>query len=121
MKPTKSRIDKWKAKHEAMLKLAGESEAVAEAKEIGKVEDEDEDEDHHHADHSKADDPSAAAASSANNKDHHDDHDSEAEPELPNIDPDSGVMINLDGGQDSKQQSQAAKQPSQQVQQALSV
>ena len=115
MKPTKSRIDKWKAKHEAMLKLAGESEAVAEAKEIGKVEDEDEDEDHpgHHAVEPKNGVAAAAASSVSANKDH-DDHDSEAEPELPNIDPDSGVMINLDG--DSK-----PAKPSQQVQQALSV
>ena len=53
---SKSRIDKWKAKHEAMLKMAEhnknedndeyeEDNIVGEAKEIGKVEDEDEDDD----------------------------------------------------------------------------
>jgi hypothetical protein len=51
----KSRIDKWKAKHEAMLKMAESSKnqdhddeednLEGEGKEIGKVEDEDEDDD----------------------------------------------------------------------------
>ena len=52
---SKSRIDKWKAKHEAMLKMAEsnknpeqddeEDHIEGEGKEIGKVEDEDEDDD----------------------------------------------------------------------------
>ena len=143
MKPTKSRIDKWKAKHEAMLKLAGESEAVAEAKEIGKVEDdelEDMDEGGHAADHERVLKAAAAAAaaaataeastSSANNHNDSVDHDDSADminhpevPELPNIDPDGpGVMINLGNGDSgAKSGRDGSASTRQQVQQALSV
>ena len=145
MKPTKSRIDKWKAKHEAMLKLAGESEAVAEAKEIGKVEDDDEelmedDEDHGHPAESglaksgssaNTNDHKAATASEADHHHHHQDEDEEdadpEPPELPNIDPDKGLMINLGGGSDDASDKREKKSNGpgaatrQQVKQALSV
>ena len=100
LKPTKSRIDKWKAKHEAMLKQA-ES-----AKEIGKVEDEDEEEDEKPVSTTTTDDKEEDKPSSPSS--HHD------EVELPNIEP-NGVCINF--GDDKK----SSKPHTRQVQQALSV
>ena len=121
IKPSKSRIDRWKAKHEAMLKLA--ESGATEAKEIGKVEDEDEDEDdegksiRNSVDTDKEEKPSSPTSTD--------------DVEFPNLEP-NGVCINLGdatpssagpGGADKKATGAAAtnKPHTRQVQQALSV
>ena len=105
---TQSRIDKWKAKHEAMMKLAegkevkvgdegdDEPEAAVVGEHIGEVKDDDEDEEEEVA---------VASAAEKGDKVESD------EPELPNIDGTNGVCIDLNGSNTKTAGSKAAGKP----------
>ena len=105
---TQSRIDKWKAKHEAMMKLAEgkevkeddegdeEPEAAVVGEHIGEVKDDDEDEEEE-----------VAVASAADKGDKVESD----EPEIPNIDGTNGVCIDLNGSNAKTAGSKAAGKP----------
>ena len=105
---TQSRIDKWKAKHEAMMKMAEgkeakegdeadeEPEAAVVGEHIGEVKDDDEDEEEEVA---------VAAVADKGDKVESD------EPEIPNIDGTNGVCIDLNGSNAKTSGSKAAGKP----------
>ena len=106
---TQSRIDKWKAKHEEMMRIAEgkngkeddgdeEPEAAVVGEHIGEVKDEDEDEEEEVA-------VASAAADKGADKGESD------EPEIPNIDGTNGVCIDLNGSNAKTAGSKAAGKP----------